>query len=530
MGLESAPQNPLGRVDVSQLVRPASEVVSPNAVELLSNAVRSGFITADDITRRIDQRPADKARNKAEVQLSNEVASPEAVEMRKNQRAAASAEAKGAAQVAPLATTARESELKAAILDAQLKGAGVLEMQQALSKAGWPVPIDPNKGFTESDQKEVTRRFGVLLNFLTEKAKTDSLDKDTEVKNPEIEITDAAGATVKGPSNVPHITYKGQAVPVEKFKQLQQFKTLLQGMTPAGYDALGQPKAPTLFGEAGQVQPAATPAPAPAAPTPAATPVVFSKGQPANQAEAIARDKELSKQLPDYVQPKQAAPAAKPVVAPEPAEATPGQPFGPIGMVTGKKEAKAGKATDPRAIAEELGSLESDLKAVDDAKAMITGGGVNIVGPGAGSKPVQVINQIGAALGIRQKEFESQDKLLQLVNKRVLEGAQKMKGNLSDKDIRFLKESFPSLTSTENVWSDFLDKWKQMINLNQEIIRGTAPKGASIFDQARGSVPSAAPSASATPAPAAAPAGPVITLSTGRKLQRNAQGGYDVVP
>ncbi len=522
MGIESAPQNPLGRVDVTQLVRPASEVVNPTSIDLLSNAVRSGFITADDITRRIDQRPADKARNKATVQLAGEETSPEAVEMRKNQRAAASAEAKGSAQVAPLAVTAKESELKAAILDAQMKGAGVLEMQNALSKAGWPVPVDPNKGFTESDQKEVTRRFGVLLNFLTEKAKADSLDKDTEVKNPEIEITDAAGAVVRGPSNIPSITHKGQAVPVEKFKQLQQYKTMLQGMTPAGFDALGQPKAPSLFGEAGQVQAA------PVQPTPAVQPVapmVFPKGPAASQSEAIIRDQQLSQQLPDFVQPK-AAPAVetKPMIEPE---ATPGQPFGPISMVTGKKDAKALKTADPRTVAEELSSIDSDLKAVDEAKAIISAGKVNVVGPGAGSRPAQVLNQVGAALGFREQEFESQDRLLQLVNKRVLEGAQKMKGNLSDKDIRFLKESFPSLTSNETVWTDFLDKWKGMLNLNQEVIRGVAPKGSSIFDEAQQRT---APPAGVAPAPsAAAPAGPVITLSSGRKVRRNANGGYDVV-
>src|SRR5690242_18253100 len=129
MGLETANQNPIGRIDPSSIVSRAGDAVNPSAVEMLTDSFRKGFITADDIKSRIEAGPVNTERAKLELQLAKENVSPEAVDMRKNQRAAASAEAKGAAKVAPVAATAKESELKASILDAQMKGSGVLEMQ-----------------------------------------------------------------------------------------------------------------------------------------------------------------------------------------------------------------------------------------------------------------------------------------------------------------------------------------------------------------------------------------------------------------
>lgn len=517
MGLESAPQQSLGRIDPSSIIGKAGEAVTPQSVQMLSEAVRNGFITAEDIKARVDEDPARKERAKLDVMLSKEGQSPEAQKMRSNQRQAVGATAGAQAATAPLEQTARESELKAAILDAQMKGAGVADMQAALAKAGWIVAVDPSKGLTESDQKEITRRFGVLLNFVTEKAKADALDKDTKVENPEIEVTDANGATVKGPSNTPVINYKGQHVPVEKFKQLQQFKATMQGMTPAMFDALGQPKAPSLFGEAGQIQSAA---PAVAAASAPAGLQILPKAPAATQQEAINRDAQLSQLLPNQVQSKA---AAKPMI--EATSATPGEPYGPLAMVTGLKTGKDG---GPRDVASELGSLKEDLQAVQQAKGIITNPNINVVGPGAGSQPMKAFNQVAAALGVRSKEYTSQDQLSQAVNKRVLEGAQKMKGNLSDKDIRFLQQSYPSLASDETVWKTFLDNWEKMINLNEQVLRGAAPKGASIFDDAQARI--SGPTGPTGPVgTSGTQAGPVITLSTGRKLQRDANGQYQVV-
>lgn len=534
MGLETANQNPIGRIDPSSIVSRAGDVVNPSAVEMLTDSFRKGFITADDIKSRIEAGPVNTEKAKLDLQRMKEDLSPEAVDMRKNQRAAASAEAKGAAKVAPVAATAKESELKASILDAQMKGSGVLEMQNALTKAGWAVPIDPNKGFSSSDQQEIQRRFGVLLNFFTEKAKADTLDKDTEVKNPEIEVTDASGAVVKGPSNVPLITHKGQSVPVEKYKQLQQYKTLLTGMTPAAFDALGQPKAPDFFGAAGQVQ-AAKPA-APAAPTPPQTvediqaintPPVQPKIEPmapaATQAEAIQRDAELSKRLPGFVEPKT---AEKPVVEP-----MAGKPFGSIGMVTGVKATPAEKPvhmtgeqqkglSQAALTSDQFKEMEQAFKTLSTKDAWLTG-------------PVMGRIMSWTAPENWNANYASFDRAKTAILANLAKGIYHETGVLSDKDIERYGRAMPTVKDTPEAAQAKLigvqkDIFSSIIN-NIGTMRGQGQNISPLIQQMEQSAQQSLQnlgSSAAGSTPSGAGAGPVITLATGRRVQRGPDGQY----
>jgi hypothetical protein len=50
-----------------------------------------------------------------------------------------------------------------------------------------------------------------------------------------------------------------------------------------------------------------------------------------------------------------------------------------------------------------------------------------------------------------------------LTNALVLEGAQKMKGNLSDKDIRFLQATVPQMTDKPGIWKKWLTDFKQRL-------------------------------------------------------------------
>lgn len=91
MGLETAPQQTLGRIDPSSIVSKAENVVNPSAVAALSDAFRQGFITADDVVSRVGEHA--KAKKKVELQLLNESASPEAQAMRQAQMQAATGKA-----------------------------------------------------------------------------------------------------------------------------------------------------------------------------------------------------------------------------------------------------------------------------------------------------------------------------------------------------------------------------------------------------------------------------------------------------
>lgn len=526
MALESAPQNPLGRIDPRSLIGLADPVVTPSAVEALSESFRKGFVTADDITKRLEQNPAQREKIKLDTMLAKEAQTPQAQAARK-----------GKVALAPLENTARESELKAAILDAQLKGAGILEMQNALTKAGWAVPVDPNKGVTESDQKEIARRFGVLLNFTTEKAKAEMLDKDTEVKNPDIEIIDPQGATIKGPSNIPRITHKGQNVPVEKFKQLQQYKSLLQGMTPAGFDALGQPKAPDLFGAAGQVQPAAIPS---NNATPSAIPVdvpalILPKQQAAQARAQLFNEGNTSaasisdEQVSQLVQSKQ---AAKPVLS-VPQITTPqaGQPFDSIGMVTGIKAApdkpeKPYTEVQGRALIalnraaasnKTLQNLETDPSF--DPASVLSQARMAAQRQGLAG---QLFSSAAGMTDAERNYIASTDSWLQGLL-RLESGA----AIAAKEQAWYERTLFPTLGDSKAVQANKTTMRQSIEQAMEQVISGkmTPAQYESLREAVSGNT---APAAVA--APVAGQAGPVITLSNGRKVQRNANGQYQVVP
>jgi hypothetical protein len=195
----------------------------------------------------------------------------------------------------------------------------------------------------------------------------------------------------------------------------------------------------------------------------AAAPLSFQQIQPGTVAPAAAAPAAATPAAPAAVEP--AAPAAAPQIG----ETIPGQ-----GLVIGAASPKEGKV-DEQKIAE----LEANNNLIDRARSELVKPGV--VGPAAGSAPVKLFNQLGAAFGVREGEFQSQRELEMLISKKILEGAQTMKGNLSDKDVRFLRETAPKLSDTPDVWNRFLDDWKNMNLKTAEVLSGKAVKGSSIL-------------------------------------------------
>jgi hypothetical protein len=145
-------------------------------------------------------------------------------------------------------------------------------------------------------------------------------------------------------------------------------------------------------------------------------------------------------------------------------------------------------------------AAEGITPVIENALAAVARGGG--IGPAEGSLIGQVGNRVAAALGLgREQQFQDQRQLEMAISNKVLEGAQVMKGNLSDKDVRFLQATVPKLSDTLQVWNEYLNRWKQMNDLNIEILAGRQPKVTKdIF-----SVSAPAATASATAAPANAP-------------------------
>jgi len=159
--------------------------------------------------------------------------------------------------------------------------------------------------------------------------------------------------------------------------------------------------------------------------------------------------------------------------------------------------AQVATAQDAIADAEEqLGKLSRVRSIVDS--------GVNAVGPLRGSK-VGALAAQGQAVAGSEEVYNNQRELEMWTNEQVISRSEKMKGQLSDKDIRFLVQSVPKLLDTEDVWRRFFDTYEKALKTAQKNSRLRAS------GQLIGEPPSEIapddfnPASSATAAPGAAP-------------------------
>lgn len=164
---------------------------------------------------------------------------------------------------------------------------------------------------------------------------------------------------------------------------------------------------------------------------------------------------------------------AAPVVEPQTSTPAAGVSIGG-GISLGPPAITPGKMQTPEERALAVEKAKSIIPPIDNAIAAVQGGGV--VGPLVGSAPVKLGNRIAAAFGFREDQFKQQRDLEIAISSKILEGAQVMKGNLSDKDVRFLRDTVPNLADTPELWTDYLNRWKQMAETNARIAAGDIPK------------------------------------------------------
>jgi hypothetical protein len=155
------------------------------------------------------------------------------------------------------------------------------------------------------------------------------------------------------------------------------------------------------------------------------------------------------------------------------------------------------KMQDAKAATDRAKTVSDTQQALNNAKEMsgnIAEGLAIVNKPGApvgalpGSEIGQLFYRLKAMVGGSPQYYSEQDKLRGLIGKKVLEGAQQMKGNLSDKDVRFLTASYPSLGSTQERWVSYLKTWQMMNEANQRVLADLSAnngvsklKGASIL-------------------------------------------------
>lgn len=287
MGLETAPQQSLGRIDPSSIVGKAdTSVVSPSAVAALTDAFRNGFITADDIVQRVGE--TGKAKQKVQLQLSKEATSPEAIAARQNQTQLAGAQAG-----ASIPLVQPQADLAATQMAQQAgyqKYPAAQFFDQYAPALGLEVPLDANGQPDYARKAEIGSQLAVWLTE-KERAKAELSNIDTH-------------ASADGTQLLP-VTKQGMPVPVSHVKELQ--------------DKLNRP---FQLIKPGQTATSTTPAAPAAAPyTPPTTTQYGADAQAAADAAERAANGQAAPSAPALapkpmtVAPKTAMPGAKPTVA-----------------------------------------------------------------------------------------------------------------------------------------------------------------------------------------------------------------------
>jgi hypothetical protein len=472
MGLEDRQQT-IGQISPANLIGRPDVVVEPRAVQLMSQGVREGFITADDIRSRMGK--LGQTKEKAALMSLEEGMSPEAQQARMAQTKLA-----GATAEAALPLVQPTGDLQMSQLEEQQAlqefGPGVQYFKMLAPEAGVSSPI------TADGKPDYAKRAEIGLQLYQWKS------RQLRAQN---RLMPAHWEKSPDGSNIFKFNAQGEMI------------------TPELEASLTRDAVATFSG----IQPGATasaPSVQPAAPVASAQPLtdqqramLVEQGGMSPMQATNATPSDLSR----LVEPK-AAPAQAPVVTPtiDPAKRVPGS-----AAFLGEK--KILPKTNGGA-QEDIVMLQGDLDSIANARQIVQSGR-NIVGPGAGSAPVRWLTQVGAAFCIREQEYKDQNELVMLINRKVVDASERMKGSLSNQDIKFLKDSVPQTTADEKTWANFLNKWEQMTN---QLIQIKA-KQAGITVPAGQAPSNSAPS---NVAPTAAP----VTLSTGRKVVRGADGQF----
>lgn len=503
-GIGDSGPSGIAPVNLSNLVQPVAPAATPDAVTAMINAFRQGQISADDI---IDRAGAvARSRDKAQIAINEAAASPEAQQARLMTAKATALKAKTEVDNAALEAMTQANKLKQedAIARLGLNGTRYAALYTAIQK---PIPtmedpLNPGHEIPDRDKiKEEASQIGEYLNYKEALAKHESLWSLKPGK-----YIDASGREVTG--DLWHNAATGETSitkPVDKVKSFDEWKAQRSGTAVATVT-------PTM------VQPAQVPVV-----ERLVTPVQIGvPGQSMTQEEAVRMQQQIEAKTGVNLG---TAPVVTPTVAPTtattpPVRITPANMEKQGAFISEVKEAPALKAGAAQDVQRELKESQELMNQIQGAKQIAVAG---TVGPLVGSKTGQFWNRSLAALGIKDQTFENQRQLEILVNKKVLEQAKNMKGNLSDRDVRFLEASLVKLSDTPQNWQRFLDLWGRVTQNNLDILSGKAgPNSSGLNPQEAKQADALTPGAAAS----RVPMGPVVTLNSGRRVQRGADGNY----
>ena len=426
---------------LAQAVQPMEPVVNPSAVAALSEAFRSGQVSADDIISRYGE--VAKNKDKATIQGLHEFISPESITARQNAVHAANTEA--ILKSSPEYQAAQQ----ATFLDIKNKAeAGDTEaMRQAMLAKGWPAPsFDPKVGWTPEVRKQTEQAFQEFANYFDNVSTAKAFVDDAEsvpIKSSKTTIENGVQKVVvtETPRHVSKST--GQLVDEKMLGQAKAFAA----QTPNLWRHMGKPQFLEVFGVkpgkfgGGVSGPLEEPKP---------TPTIDTTVEPF---PAIG------------VTPKAAAsaPVEKPAIAPT------GELVTSV-TETPEKEPPASEITEKEKLYAQISSADEFKTKMDRARQLINDANIRPVGPGysEGTRTSQLLNAAGAFLGIPSATLknQTQDQLKQFLAQHVQATIRSMAGtgnrvmraevNNEPGSTGLFYQAAPSLSSTPETWNTWL--------------------------------------------------------------------------
>lgn len=507
MGLEDAPQRAVN-VPMGPLVTSAEPVVTPNAVAALSDAFRKGIVTSEDIISRFGE--LGKKKEKAELMSLNEAMSPEAVAARQQATATQTAtgalgqaQAEAALPNVPAQAGVQKQELE--LKSAELRHGPAIKYFQAYApEAGISAP--PVKPDGSPDYNEMARVGAQLYAWKTEK----------ELAKERLEPATWKEGTQNGQKILLKFNKRGELITPELEQGLNQ-KIL-------------KPFSGIAAGEA-QVAPTATAAPVVA---PRSAYVPSFQATTGDQARAqltsaglgdiiTGTDEDLRRAGIEFSKPvvQPMATASQPVI--QPATSAIGQPVAGAGISLGTTTEGVKAPTE----AQQRAQLAlSRFAQSNDMFAALRD---------AGYDPTTTVSWINGMLPevLKSGDRKAYDSAVNAWSQGLLRlesGAAISRQEKTWYDKAFFPQVAdpPSVVASKDAMRHDIERMvAEIAQAGGVVSPESAATAKTIFSQAdqfaKGAV---APSAAGN----APKSGPVVTLSSGKKVQKGANGQYQLVP
>jgi len=311
--------NLLGRIDPSMLIGNAPGV-STSAVTALSDAMRQGQVSADDVIQRYGEHA--KLKQSIDDQLLKEAGSPEAVAQRQSATQAATLQNQNAIANAPLTGEAQKDSLLASIFKAQAQPGNYEAKIDALNKAGATLTNPPQleSGLTPEQRSEIDDKFGSVQRWGMQQSQAAAYvqaSKEVPVKSTDKYGNEQTITKIRDPF--------GQEVDPQKYRDIAMFAASPYSI----WKAHGEPLFSTVLapGQSTVNEPQVTPSqPAPTV-TPMVTPSAGAGGAPsrADFLSPSVAPKTASIVKPSVLPPQsQIVTETKAMPVPKPAEITEG--------------------------------------------------------------------------------------------------------------------------------------------------------------------------------------------------------------